>query len=400
LTLAHPKRERANAGKIMERYKRIAARSCENRRMRKSFSRNIGGSLAGLGSCLFLSLASLTCAAPAAAQPQQSAAAAAEPAPSADAQQSQQQAQQPSSGIISGTVVDRTGAAVSGARVKLTRADQSSVQEAVAGDDGEFFFANVSPGPFQLTITAPGFAAQTSAGVLHGGDVDTIPPILMPVASVMTEIRVSPQEEAKVELKAEEKQRVLGVIPNFYVTYVPDAAPLNSKQKFQLAWKSTIDPVTFGVTGAVAGIEQGANYYSGYGPGAQGYGKRFGATYADTVLGNFIGSAILPSLLKQDPRYFYKGTGTTRSRVLYSIATAVICKRDNGRWQANYSNIAGNFIASGIANVYYPATDRGASLTIESALIGIGATGAAGFLEEFVIPKLTPNISHDENATP
>jgi hypothetical protein len=215
----------------------------------------------------------------------------------------------------------------------------------------------------------------------------------MALATVTTEIRVSPAEEAKVELKAEEKQRVLGVIPNFYVTYVPDAVPLNSKQKFQLAWKSTIDPVTFGVAAAVAGMEQGANYYSGYGPGAQGYGKRFGATYADTVLGNFIGGAILPSLLKQDPRYFYKGTGTTRSRILYSIATAVICKGDNGRWQANYSNIAGNFVASGIANVYYPATDRGAALTIESALIGIGATSAADLLEEFVVPKLTPSFS-------
>ncbi|HEX4074470.1 MAG TPA: carboxypeptidase-like regulatory domain-containing protein [Candidatus Acidoferrales bacterium] len=352
--------------------------------MRKSFGRNIGGFLAGLGSCLFLSLASLTCAPPAVAQPQESPAPAAKPASQADAQ---------STGIIKGMIVDGTGAAVSGAHIKLAPAGQSSSQETTADSAGLFFFANVAPGPFQLTVTAAGFATQTSAGVLHGGDVDAIPPILMPLATVTTEIRVSPAEEAKVELKAEEKQRVLGVIPNFYVTYVPDAVPLNSKQKFQLAWKSTIDPVTFGVAAAVAGMEQGANYYSGYGPGAQGYGKRFGATYADTVLGNFIGGAILPSLLKQDPRYFYKGTGTTRSRILYSIATAVICKGDNGRWQANYSNIAGNFVASGIANVYYPATDRGAALTIESALIGIGATSAADLLEEFVVPKLTPSFS-------
>jgi hypothetical protein len=345
--------------------------------MRKPFTLSI---CADLGRALLLGLTILLCARMAVAQ-----------TPAAPPAAGSTQASQQSSGIISGTVVDRTGAAVAGARVKLSPADHSLPQETTADSSGAFFFANIAPGPFELSISAPGFAAQTYAGTLQGGQALTIPPITMPLASVITEVHVSPQEEAKVELQAEEKQRVLGVIPNFYVTYVPDAAPLSSKQKFQLAWKSTIDPVTFGVTAATAGIEQGVDYYSGYGSGAQGYGKRFGATYADTVLGNFIGSAILPSLLKQDPRYFYKGTGTTRSRVLYAIATAVICKRDNGRWQANYSNIAGNFIASGIANVYYPANDRGAALTVESALIGIGATSAADLLEEFVIPKLTPN---------
>lgn len=297
-------------------------------------------------------------------------------------------------------MVDKTGAAVPGARLTLTHSDQSAAQVAVAGDNGEFFFANVAPGPFQITVTAAGFATQTSSGTLHAGESYTMPPIAMPVASVMTEIHVSPAEEAKVELQAEEQQRVLGVIPNFYVTYVADAAPLSSRQKFQLAWKETIDPVTFGVTGAVAGFEQAADYYSGYGPGAQGYAKRFGASYADNVIGTFIGGAILPSLLKQDPRYFYRGTGTIRSRVFYAIATAVICKGDNGRWQANYSNIAGNFVASGIANAYYPASDRGGTLTLESALIGIGASSGAALLEEFLVPKLTPNFHRPDPSTP
>jgi hypothetical protein len=77
-----------------------------------------------------------------------------------------------------------------------------------------------------------------------------------------------------------------------------------------------------------------------------------------------IGSAILPALLKQDPRYFYKGTGTTRSRILYAIANSVMCKGDNGHWQVNYSGILGGAAAGGISNLYYPASDRnGISLT-------------------------------------
>jgi hypothetical protein len=208
-------------------------------------------------------------------------------------------------------------------------------------------------------------------------------------------------EVAEEELKVEEKQRVFGVIPNFYVSYIPDAAPLASKQKFQLAWRSTIDPVNFVITGAIAGVQQADGTFSGYGQGAQGYAKRYGASYADFVTGTFIGSAILPSLLKQDPRYFYKGTGSVRSRVLYAIANSVICKGDNGHWQPNYSSILGSLASGGISNLYYPAQNRdGAGLTFENALIGIGETAATNLLQEFVIRKLTPNAPHPQTTAP
>ncbi len=191
------------------------------------------------------------------------------------------------------------------------------------------------------------------------------------------------------------------MIPNFYVSYVPNAAPLASKQKFQLAWRTTIDPVNFAITGAIAGVQQATNTFSGYGQGAQGYGKRYGASYADLVTGTFIGSAILPSLLKQDPRYFYKGTGSVRSRVLYAIANSVICKGDNGHWQANYSGILGSLASGGISNLYYPEQNRnGAALTVENTLIGIGETAATNLLQEFVIRKLTPNLPHQQSNTP
>jgi hypothetical protein len=237
------------------------------------------------------------------------------------------------------------------------------------------------------------------SGVLHEGEMYNAPRTALALATKKTDVRVEvPRVEvAEEQIKEEEKQRVLGIIPNFYVSYVPDAAPLSSKQKFELAWKVTVDPVTFVVTGAIAGLQQANNSFRGYGQGAQGYGKRYGADYANVVTSNFIGNAILPSLLKQDPRYFYKGSGSTRSRILYAIANSVICKGDNGHWQPNYSDILGSLAAGGISNLYYPAQDRnGAKLTFENAAIGIGATAAANLLQEFVIRKLTSNVrSHD-----
>ncbi len=309
-------------------------------------------------------------------------------------QLSKGQFEQQASGSISGTIFDQTGAVVAGARVTLIRQDQTPNKEALSGTDGQFTFANVAPGPFQLTITSPGFAGQTSSGTLHPGESYLTSRIVLPVAYDVTVVQVVlPRKEvAEAEIKQEEKQRVLGVVPNFYVSYISDAAPLSSKQKFELGWKSTFDPVNFAIIGGIAGIQQASNSFSGYGQGAQGYGKRYGATFADFAAGTFIGSAILPSILKQDPRYFYKGTGSKRSRLLYALANAVICKGDNRRWQANYSNILGSLAAGGISNLYYPAEDRGGvGLTFENALVGIGASAAANVLQEFLIRRLTPN---------
>ena len=295
-------------------------------------------------------------------------------------------------GTISGRIVDQDGALVAGARVKLI-GDQSLYLELLSGPDGQFLFSNIAPGNFQLTITSPGFAGQTVSGILYSGQNDQLPQIVLIVAPNVTEVQVGvPQTEvAEEQIKVEEKQRVLGAIPNYYVTYIPNAVPLNARQKFELAWKTVLDPVTFLVVGGLSGVQQAQDHFIGYGQGAQGYAKRFGANYADTVSSTFIGGAVLAALLKQDPRYFYKGTGSMRSRFLYAIANSVICRGDNRRWQPNYSNVLGNLASGGISNLYYPAQDRnGAGLTFENAAIGIGAGSIANLLQEFLLPKLTP----------
>ena len=292
--------------------------------------------------------------------------------------------------------MDQTGTPVVGAQVRLTRDDQSPSQEVLTDEEGQFYIASTAPGLFHLTIESPGFATRTLSGILNSGEAYAVSQTTLTIATAITEVRVVPSrtEIAKDEIKEEEKQRVLGVVPNFYVSYIPNAVPLNPRQKFELAWKTTVDPVSFGLTGAIAGIQQAQNDFSGYGQGGQGYAKRYGASYADFVTSTIIGSAILPSLLKQDPRYFYKGSGSKRSRTLYALANAVICKGDNGHWQANYSSILGSLAAGGISNLYYPAQDRGAELTFENALIGTGATAVTNLLQEFVIRKLTPSASN------
>jgi hypothetical protein len=311
-------------------------------------------------------------------------------------------AQQPDpsqSGVVRGTIVDKTGTLLGGVHIKLAHDGQVGSQEATSGDDGQFEIVNAVPGPFQLTFTASNFKTQTYAGTLHSGEVLAVPEITLELATEVTTVRVeeSPVEIAQEQIHEQEKQRVLGVIPNFYVSYAADAVPLDTKQKYELAWKSTLDPVTFVVAGAIAGAQQATNAFSGYGQGAQGYAKRYGATYADIITGTFLGSAVFPSIMKQDPRYFYKGTGSFKSRFYYAIANAVICKGDNMHWQLCYSSLLGSLAAGGISNAYYPASDRGAALTFENFGIGIGATAGVNLLQEFVLRKLTSHASKNSD---
>jgi len=294
--------------------------------------------------------------------------------------------------------MDGSDLVVSGVTVKLTRGDGSTPLVVVTGQNGDFTFSNVAPGPFEITATFTGFASRTESGDLQPGDTYIVPPMSLDLATVVTQVEVIPQDQvAEAQVKQEEKQRIVGM-PVFYVTYLPDPAPLNTRQKFELAWKTSIDPVTLAFTAGQAGLQQWQGQFKSYGKGAQAYPKYYGAAYGDVLGGTFLGGAILPSLLKQDPRYFYKGTGTVRFRLLYALANAFVCKGDNKRWQPNYSNMLGNLAAGGLSNLYSPAQNHNeVALTFENALLGIGTAAASNIFEEFFSRKPTSRLPSDDS---
>lgn len=210
-------------------------------------------------------------------------------------------------------------------------------------------------------------------------------------------------------LRQEEKQRAFGVMPMFQTVSLANSKnipPLRPKQKFQLMLKSTTDPFVFAQDAVLSGIGQardtndgttvtvhpdGTKTYTrwGFGQGAQGYFKRFGASYADTADGNFWGNAVLPVLLKEDPRYYRMGSGSFPRRFVYSAETALWCRRDNGTWGPNYANVAGNFISGGISNLYYPSQEGG----LEKTTIGALTVTAEGVIGSELIEFL-PDIEH------
>ena len=214
-----------------------------------------------------------------------------------------------------------------------------------------------------------------------------------PADAATVTVYAGQHEVAAAEIAAAEKQRVLGVVPNFYVVYSPHPTPLSAGQKFQLAWRSSIDPVNFLGSAFFAGVEQANDVFPGYGQGGMGYAKRFGASYADGTISTFLGGAVLPSLFRQDPRYYYQGTGSKGSRARHAMLSVFICPGDDGKRQFNYSAILGNFASAGISNLYYPASDRnGAGLTLGNAALGSAYGMFGALMQEFVVPRLTPHL--------
>jgi len=299
--------------------------------------------------------------------------------------------QAPHMGMIIGTVLDATGSTIANATVVLQAVPPNDRRVLVTRDDGFFKFDGVIPGtPVRIHVGASGLTNWTSNEiVLQPGQSFIVADIRLTVPSVETSVNAVTQEQIATEqVKVQLQQRVLGVIPNFYVTYERNPAPLTSKLKFQLAMKALTDPITIAGFGLNAGIYQAVGYPS-YGQGAAAYGQRLGATFAGGYTKILLGDAVFASLLHQDPRYFYQGTGTTKSRLSHAMATPFITRGDDGRREINYSNILGDLASGAIANAYYPSQDRGAGVVVRSVLIGVGGRMALGIVQEFVLHKWT-----------
>ena len=291
---------------------------------------------------------------------------------------------------ISGTVLDPNGSIIEGARVELTSMNGVSEQVVKTGENGQFHFSGLGTGTFKVTVTGPGMGIYVSPEIsVTGGEFRMISGVVLPVATETSSVTVSgdPEVIAEEEVQIEIQQRVLGVFPNFYTSYDWNAGPLFKKQKFELAFHAVTDPVSFAGAGILAGLQQGNHMYPGYEYGFEGYSRRYAAAFANDAIGRVLASAVLPSLLHQDPRYFYKGTGSIRSRATYAILSTVICRGDNGKRQPNVSQIFGKLATGAISNLYYPAANRGPGLVLTTAMIETVGSMGNNILREFLYKR-------------
>ena len=298
------------------------------------------------------------------------------------------------SGSVEGTVLDGSGASVSGADVSLLPRDGTQAHTMVSGPGGEFNFEEVLDGSYSVIVNAKGFAVFTSAEfVVAAQQAYEVPGISLALAGTNSEVTVHPTDVIAAEqIRAQEKQRLVGILPNFYTSYVADAAPLTWKQKFALATRGTFDPVAMVGVGFAAGMEQATNSFAGYGQGAEGYGKRFAAKFADGRSSDYLTHAVFPTLLHQDPRYYYQGTGTVKSRLVHAIGSAFFTRGDDGRTEPNYSYVLGEMCSGALSNLYYPQANRGVHLVFTNAAVGLAGRMGGNILREFLPKHSTTNV--------
>jgi len=230
--------------------------------------------------------------------------------------------------------------------------------------------------------TLPGAAQQST-------------PAAVPQATVEKPSAAPPAPGEQEIEKKEQSQRILGVVPMFAVTSRQNAPPLTPRQKFHLTAKQITDPFTFVAAGLQAGLSQATDEFSGYGQGAAGYGKRYGATFADQASGQFFSNFFYPTLLKEDPRYFRSGEGSIKHRIGHALAQEFVCHTDKGGRSFNWSNALGAVTTGGLSNAYYPSTDRGLGLTMSRSGIALLYGSAGGLVQEFW-PDIQRKVFHKQ----
>jgi len=294
-------------------------------------------------------------------------------------------------------VLDVSGAAVPGADVSLMHGDGTQWQRVVTEANGEFNFTKIPSGSYLVIVNAKGFAPFTSPEFdVTAQQTYEVPNVWLSVATANMEVTVRPTDLIATEqIRAEEQQRLIGIIPNFYTSYIHEAAPLTAKQKFSLATRGTFDPVALIGVGIAAAVEQGTNAYAGYGQGAAGYAKRYAAKFVDGRSSDFLTHAVFPTLFHQDPRYYYQGSGSVKSRLVHAVSSAFVTRNDIGRTVPNYSYLLGNMCSGALSNLYYPQANRGPNLVFTNAAVGLAGRVGTNLIREFS-KRLTTNVPGDK----
>ena len=293
---------------------------------------------------------------------------------------------------ISGQITDVNGGIVPGATVSVMDATGKPGRKAVADGEGRFALDELAAGTYKLKIDADGLQSfEPPPIVLKDAERYTLPITALPIATANQSVDVvlTRDEIAEEELRLEEKQRLLGFIPNFYTSYVWNAAPLSRKQKLRLSVRSITDPYVFARVGLQAGVQQVRGTYPEYGDDVGGYFTRFASDYGDALAGRLIGSALLPIVFHQDPRYFYRGTGGVKRRIVHALLASVVARSDKGGVVPNYTRTLGNFSAGYLSRVWHPDTDNGLSLAFENMFIGIGESAGRNLLQEFLYKRIS-----------
>jgi hypothetical protein len=191
-------------------------------------------------------------------------------------------------------------------------------------------------------------------------------------------------------------KRILGIIPNYRsVSADTQLPPLSVKDKFWLATQDSFDYSAFILAGMIAGIGQAQNSTPEFRQGAAGYGRYYWHSFADQAVGNYFTEGIVPSLTRQDPRYYTLGRGNIFHRSGYAVSRLFITRTDSGGRMFNFSEIGGNLAGAAVSNTYYPNREQTWTKTQQKWVLQVGLDGFFNICKEFW-PDINRAIFHQK----
>jgi hypothetical protein len=191
------------------------------------------------------------------------------------------------------------------------------------------------------------------------------------------------QKRADSSTQPSGQERMFGFVPAYGMVEVGrQPPPLTSGQKLKLSVQY-LNPYTFLFVAAEAGVNQARNHPEEYGQGAEGYGKRYGAGFADGLTDGIFVTGVYPSLLRQDPRYYRLSDGGFSHRVGYALTRILVTRQDSGRKAFNFSEVLGSFSSAALAVTYYPKSERDFSDVAERAGVQFAFDAGFNLLKEF-----------------
>jgi len=299
---------------------------------------------------------------------------------------------------ITGVVSDIQGGLIPGAHVLAERAGApaSESQEANASNLGHFRFSDLAPGTYSVTISSPGFETYSLQDIiLKPGESFELPEVALPIARTAADatVTITEQQLAEVELNDELHQRVLGILPNYYTSYIWDAAPLNMRQKFKLAIRSATDPVFFASTGITAGIRLANNSDPEYGSGVSAYFTIYAADYGDALVGRVVTSVFLNTLFHEDPRYFVMTNGSVLARSWHAVSSTFMQRGDDKRYHPAYANFIGNASAALLTSTWHQGSNTGlGQQVLNDTFLDLGGLAIRNMAREFLFRHLARHV--------
>jgi hypothetical protein len=245
---------------------------------------------------------------------------------------------------------------------------------------------------FFLLASARHVSAQQQGSGQQPGFSEAAPahPQDPPVLDSRPDSEKSSPEAVQKEDDGKQSKRILWIFPNYRaVSANTQLPPLSLKDKFWLATQDSFDYSSFVSAGIIGGVSQANNSYPEFGHGGKAFGRYYWHAVADQAVGNYMTEAIVPSLTREDPRYYTLGHGGFIKRTGYAVSRLLVTRTDAGHPTFNVSEIVGNGAGAGISDTYYPGRERTWTKTGQKWLTQIGLDGVFNILKEF-----WPDINH------